>query len=175
MDRGRAGEERSLRLLSGRAQYAAGVPAGRPGPASAIATTSTGYEAAGRGLNRHRKRQLELRRKLQKKGTESAKRLLKKRSRSEKRHATNQNHIIAKTIVTEAERSSSGISLEELQGIRRRIRLRKPQRVAFAGTAGRESRVPAPIVVPGRRSPPSSQLDATSKPGPLGPGQVDYR
>jgi putative transposase len=98
---------------------------------AAIATTSTGYKAAGRGLNRHRKRQLELRRKLQKKATKSAKRLAKKRNRREKRHAANQNHIIAKTIVTEAERTSSGICLEELTGIRQRVRLRKPQRVAF--------------------------------------------
>ncbi|WP_432705899.1 RNA-guided endonuclease InsQ/TnpB family protein [Actinoallomurus iriomotensis] len=98
---------------------------------AAIATASTGYQAAGRGLNRHRRRQLELRRKLQKKGTKSAKRLLKKRSRREKRHAANQNHIIAKTIVTEAERTSSGISLENLTGIRQRVRLRKPQRVAL--------------------------------------------
>ena len=98
---------------------------------AAIATTSTGYKAAGRGLNRHRKRQRELRRKLQKKGTKSAKRLLKKRHRSEKRHAANQNHIIAKTIVTEAERTSTGISLEELKGIRQRVRLRKPQRVTL--------------------------------------------
>ncbi|MFG2452926.1 RNA-guided endonuclease InsQ/TnpB family protein [Streptomyces sp. NPDC048512] len=96
-----------------------------------IATTSTGYQAAGRGLNRHRKRQLDLRRKLQKKGTQSAKRLLKKRSRREKRHAANTNHIIAKTIVTEAERTSAGLSLEKLQGIRQRVRLRKPQRVAL--------------------------------------------
>ena len=41
-----------------------------------IATTSTGYKAAGRGLNRH-KRQLALRRKLQAKATKSAKRRLK--------------------------------------------------------------------------------------------------
>ncbi|WP_329249946.1 transposase [Actinoallomurus sp. NBC_01490] len=98
---------------------------------AAIATTSTGYQAAGRGLNRHRRRQLELRRKLQNKRTKSAKRLLKKRRRSEKRHAANQNHIIAKTIVTEAERTSSGIALENLKGIRQRVRLRKPQRVAL--------------------------------------------
>ncbi|QBI54105.1 putative transposase [Streptomonospora litoralis] len=44
-----------------------------------IATASTGYQAAGRGLNRHRKRQLDLRAKLQKKRTKSAKRLLKAR------------------------------------------------------------------------------------------------
>ncbi|WP_443043170.1 RNA-guided endonuclease InsQ/TnpB family protein [Streptomyces sp. NBC_00371] len=96
-----------------------------------IATTSTGHKSAGRGLNRHRKHQLDLRRKLQAKGTKSAKRLLKKRNRREQRHAKNQNHIIAKTIVTEAERTSAGISLEELRGIRQRVRLRKPQRVAL--------------------------------------------
>ena len=87
-----------------------------------IATTSTGYQAAGRGLNRHRKRQLALRAKLQKKRTKSAKRRLKARARKEARHAANQNHIIAKTIVAEAERTSSGISLEELKGIRQRVR-----------------------------------------------------
>jgi IS605 OrfB family transposase len=93
-----------------------------------IATASTGYRAAGRGLNRHRKRQLDLRKKLQAKGTKSAKRLLKKRSRKEQRHAADQNHIISKTIVTTAERTGYGIALEELTGIRSRVRLRKDQR-----------------------------------------------
>ena len=106
-----------------------------------IATTSTGYQAAGRGLNRYRKRQLALRAKLQKKRTKSAKRRLKERSRREQRHVKNTNHIIAKTIVTEAERTGRGLSLEELKGIRTRVRLRKPQRVtlhswAFAQLAG---------------------------------------
>ena len=96
-----------------------------------IATTSTGYRAAGRGLNRHRKRQLALRRTLQAKGTKSAKRRLKNRRRKEQRHAANVNHIIAKQIVTEAERTSSGIALEDLGGIRARVRLRKPQRVTL--------------------------------------------
>jgi IS605 OrfB family transposase len=102
-----------------------------------IATASTGYRAAGRGLNRHRRRQLDLRRKLQGKGTKSAKRLLKKRARKESRHAANQNHIIAKTIVTAAwghlpaegwGSTGSGIALEDLTGIRNRVRLRKDQR-----------------------------------------------
>ncbi|MFD5121155.1 RNA-guided endonuclease InsQ/TnpB family protein [Streptomyces sp. NPDC058385] len=96
-----------------------------------IATTSTGYQAAGRGLRRYRKRQLTLRAKLQKKRTKSAKRRLKERSRREQRHVKNSNHVIAKTIVTEAERTSAGISLEELKGIRQRVRLRKPQRVTL--------------------------------------------
>ncbi|MFJ9543257.1 RNA-guided endonuclease InsQ/TnpB family protein [Streptomyces sp. NPDC101225] len=95
-----------------------------------IATTSTGYQAAERQLNRYRKRQLALRAKLQKKRTKSAKRRLKERSRREQRHVKNTDHIIAKTIVTEAERTSAGISLEELKGIRQRVRLCKPQRVA---------------------------------------------
>lgn len=93
-----------------------------------IATTSTGYRAAGRGLNRHRARQLELRRKLQAKGTKSAKRLLKKRSRKEARHAANVNHIVSKTIVAAAERTGHGVALEDLTGIRSRVRLRKDQR-----------------------------------------------
>ncbi len=96
-----------------------------------IATTSTGYRAAGRGLNRHRERQLALRKKLQSKGTKSAKRLLKKRSRKEARHATNVNHIISKHIVTTAERTGSGIALEDLTGIRSRVRLRKDQRTSL--------------------------------------------
>ncbi|HSA52110.1 MAG TPA: transposase [Yinghuangia sp.] len=96
-----------------------------------IATASTGYRAAGRGLNRYRARQLALRAKLQNKRTKSAKRRLKARARREQRHVRNTNHIIAKTIVTEAERTAHGIALEELKGIRQRVRLRKPQRVAL--------------------------------------------
>ncbi|WP_432173134.1 hypothetical protein [Streptomyces sp. Tue6028] len=79
-----------------------------------IATASTGYLAAGRGLNRYRKRQLALRTKLQKKRTKAARRRLRARARKEARHAANQNHIISKTIVAEAERTGRGLSLEEL-------------------------------------------------------------
>ncbi|MGI5231582.1 RNA-guided endonuclease TnpB family protein [Actinoallomurus sp. CA-142502] len=136
---------------------------------------------------------------------------------------------------------ASGISLDDLKGIRQRVRLRKPQRVtlhsrAFAQLAdfivykARRAGVPVvfvdpaytsqqccecghidsdnrvsqsvflcrncgvvahadrnasrniartrlchPIEVPERRSPPSGQPGATSKPGPLGPDKVDYR
>ena len=96
-----------------------------------IATTSTGYQAAGRRLNLHRKRQIQLRRKLQAKGTKAAKRRLMNRRRKERRHAANVNHIISKRIVTEAERTSHGIALEDLGGIRERVRLRKSQRVTL--------------------------------------------
>jgi putative transposase len=94
-----------------------------------IATTSDGTRHAGRHLNRVRHRNRALRRKLQTKGTKSAKRLLHKRARKESLFVTDTNHRIAKRIVTEAERTGRGIALEDLQGIRGRVRLRKPQRI----------------------------------------------
>ena len=93
-----------------------------------IATTSDGKRMAGRALNRYRRRQLALRRKLQAKATKSAKRLLKRQSRREARFAADTNHCIAKTIVATAERTGRGIALEDLTGIRARVRLRKDQR-----------------------------------------------
>jgi IS605 OrfB family transposase len=95
-----------------------------------IATTSDGEVLVGRRLNRYRARQARLRAKLQKKGTKAAKRLLKKRARRERRFAADTNHVISKRIVAEAERTSCGIALEDLGGIRSRARLRKPQRAA---------------------------------------------
>ena len=89
-----------------------------------IATTSDGVVMAGRGLNRHRKRQQDLRAKLQAKGTKSAKRLLKKRRRKEARHAADVNHCISKRIVAEAQHTGRGIALEDLSGIRERARFR---------------------------------------------------
>jgi putative transposase len=100
-----------------------------------IAATSDGEIMAGRRINRYRKRQQNLRRKLQAKGTTSAKRLLAKRRRREARFARDINHCIAKKIVTEAERTCRGIALEDLTGIRARVRLRKPQRVTLSSWA----------------------------------------
>jgi putative transposase len=107
-----------------------------------IATLSTSPEPmAGKDLNRYRRRMLAVRAELQAKGTKSAKRKLKRRARREARHATNVNHVISKQIVAEAERTGAGIGLEELSGIRDRVRLRKPQRAtlhswAFAQLGG---------------------------------------
>ncbi|MGS2646322.1 RNA-guided endonuclease TnpB family protein [Streptosporangium sp. LJ11] len=96
-----------------------------------LATTSGGTRHSGKGLNAVRHRHRELRRRLQAKQTKSAKRLLKRRRRAEARFAANTNHTIAKQIVTEAERTGCGIALEDLRGIRERVRLRKPQRVTL--------------------------------------------
>jgi putative transposase len=96
-----------------------------------IATTDAGTRHSGKYLNRQRHRARHLRARLQAKGTKSAKRLLRKRSRKEARFAADVNHVIAKRIVTEAERTGRGIALEDLTGIRARVRLRKPQRVTL--------------------------------------------
>jgi IS605 OrfB family transposase len=47
------------------------------------------------------------------------------------RAATDVNHQTSKRIVAEAERTGCGIAVEELTGIRDRVRLRKPQRGAL--------------------------------------------
>ena len=77
-----------------------------------IATTSDGDRAAGARLNRYRKRQARLRKRLQAKKTSSARRLLRKRRRKERRFATDVNHKVSKRIVAEAERTGRGIAVE---------------------------------------------------------------
>jgi len=96
-----------------------------------IATTDDGRRNSGRYLNRQRHQARHLRARLQAKRTKSAKRLLRNRSRKETRSAADVNHCIAKRIVTEAQRTGRGIALEDLTGIRARVRLRKPQRVTL--------------------------------------------
>ncbi|MGW0578611.1 RNA-guided endonuclease InsQ/TnpB family protein [Streptomyces sp. NPDC002920] len=93
-----------------------------------IATTSDGEIMSGRRVNRHRQHHRDLRTKLQKKRTKSAKRRLKRLRRRESRYTTQLNHIIAKKLVTTAERTSRGIALEDLKGIRQRVTARKDQR-----------------------------------------------
>jgi IS605 OrfB family transposase len=96
-----------------------------------IATTSVGEKASGARLNAYRKRQMRLRKRLQAKRTGSARRLLKRRRRKEARFAADINHQISKRIVAEAERTGCGVAVEELTGIRDRVRLRKPQRATL--------------------------------------------
>jgi len=93
-----------------------------------IASDSDGKQYAGYQVNSLRKRHAKLRANLQSKGTKSAKRLLKKRSRKEKRFAKDVNHQIAKQIVVRAKDTNRGIALEDLTGIRERVTVKKAQR-----------------------------------------------
>ncbi|KPC71232.1 transposase, partial [Thermoactinomyces vulgaris] len=105
----------------------------------------------------------DLRAKLQKKQTKAAKRRLKAIRRRESRHAANTNHVIAKQIVATAERTSRGIALEDLKGIRQRVTAKKDQRArlsswafaqlgAFVEYKARRAGVPLVYVAP--RNPP---------------------
>jgi len=93
-----------------------------------IATLSTGDNFAANHLLSVRCRYRNIRKKLQKKGTVSAKRLLKKRKRKESRFATHTNHVISKAIVAKAKDTKSSIILEDLKNIRKRTTVRKKQR-----------------------------------------------
>lgn len=93
-----------------------------------IATDSDGDIHSASHVNNVRVRYAKLRRKRQKKGTKSAKRLLKKRSGRERRFTNDVNHCISKQLVKKAKGTQRGIALEDLTGIRNRVTVRKSQR-----------------------------------------------
>ncbi|MEV5709727.1 transposase [Actinoallomurus sp. NPDC052274] len=100
-----------------------------------LATTSDGDNHQGKSLQRYRRRQARLRAELQAKkaaGSRSAARRLARRTQREARHAANENHKISKSIVADARRTGRGIALEELSGIRDRVRLRRHQRATHS-------------------------------------------
>jgi len=96
-----------------------------------IAADSTGEIHQGNTIKSVRYRQRRLRKRLQSKGTQSARRRLRKLSGKERRFVTDVNHQISKRIVAKAERTGQGIALENLKGIRDRVRARKPQRATL--------------------------------------------
>lgn len=93
-----------------------------------IATDSDREIYAANHLLNVRHRYARLRKKLQSKGTKSAKRLLKNMSGREARFRHDVNHQISKRIVRKAQDTRRGIALEDLSGIRARVTVSKPQR-----------------------------------------------
>ncbi|HEY7343365.1 MAG TPA: transposase [Ktedonobacterales bacterium] len=84
-------------------------------------------------VNQVRARYSRFRQKLQKKGTKSAKRLLKKRRGREKRFVKDVNHCLSKAIVSTAKGTGRGIALEDLTHIRSRVNGSKRQRRVLHG------------------------------------------
>ena len=93
-----------------------------------LAVDSLGEFYSGKEVNNKRIKLDKLKSALQKCGSKSAKRHLKKLSGKESRFRRNVNHIISKRIVEKAKRHSLGIALENLRGIRERTTVRKSQR-----------------------------------------------
>jgi putative transposase len=96
-----------------------------------LAVDSDGNRYSGQHVNHLRRRHRRLRAKLAARWTRSARRLQRKRRRKERRFATHVNHTISKKIVAEAQRTKRAIALEDLKGIRARVRVRRPQRATL--------------------------------------------
>jgi putative transposase len=92
-----------------------------------IATDSSGETHSSQQIERQRIRLYNLKGELQKKGTRSAKRHLKRLSGKENRFRTDINHCISKSIISKCLRHSLAVGLEDLKGIRKRT-VRKTQR-----------------------------------------------
>ncbi|MHB1709631.1 MAG: RNA-guided endonuclease InsQ/TnpB family protein [Thermoplasmataceae archaeon] len=93
-----------------------------------IATTSDGRNHSGDAVRKTRIDMAKHRQRLQKRGTRSAKRHLKKISGKEKRFQKVVNHNISKEIVAEAKGTGRGIALEDLAGINQGTVVRHKQR-----------------------------------------------
>lgn len=85
-----------------------------------------------RGLRGRRHRQ---RRRLQRKGTPSARRVLRRLAGRERRMMADVNHQISSHVVREAERTGRGVAMEDLRGIRGRVRAHRFQRRTLHGWA----------------------------------------
>lgn len=94
-----------------------------------LATTSDGDNFSGKQVDNVRKRITKIKKALQKRGSKSAKRHLKKLSGRERRFKRTINHTISKQIVRLAEGTQRAIGLENLKGFRATVR--KEQRDQF--------------------------------------------
>lgn len=94
-----------------------------------LATTSDGEFFSGKDIDDVRIKTTELKKKLQSKGSKSAKRHLKRLSGKERRFKKNTNHTIAKRVVSIAKDTQRAIGLEELKGFR--VTVNKEQKERF--------------------------------------------
>jgi IS605 OrfB family transposase len=98
-----------------------------------IAVDSDGTVYSGAALHGVRHRHRRLRARLRAKRSRSARRLLAKRRRKERRFARDVDHRISKAIVATAKGTRRGIALEDLTHIRSRVSVRRPQRATLHG------------------------------------------
>lgn len=93
-----------------------------------IATDSTGQQFTGEQVRTKRSQFVSRRAALQRVGTRSAKRRLKKLAGRERRYMKNENHRIAKSLVRKAALSRKALALEDLTGIREEVTVRRESR-----------------------------------------------
>jgi IS605 OrfB family transposase len=105
-----------------------------------LATDSDGNRHSGERVEKVRRRFARTRRNLQRRGTKSAKRILKRIRRREARFRAQENHVISKKLVAAAKDTTRGIAVEELTGIRERVPVGRQQRAKHSGWAFRQLR-----------------------------------
>ena len=97
-----------------------------------LAVDSDGTVYSGTAIEHTRSRFKRRREGLQRHHTRAARRKLRVLSGKQERFQANTNHTIAKRLVDTAQRSAAGIGLEELTGIRTRVKARRQQRPRHA-------------------------------------------
>jgi len=93
-----------------------------------LLTDSEAEVHSGQAVEEKRRIYTNRRRRLQKRGTRAARRKLRQVSGRQGRYQRDVNHGIAKRVVAKAQRLCCGIALEDLRGIRDRIKARRRQR-----------------------------------------------
>jgi putative transposase len=106
-----------------------------------LATDSEGETFSGVQLEQHRERLASLRQRLQKRGTKSAKRHLKKLSGREARFRKNTNHGISKRLVQKAKAHRQAIAIEDLRHTRSRTEVPLDRGNPYARYTGRSALV----------------------------------
>jgi IS605 OrfB family transposase len=96
-----------------------------------IATTSDGESFSGETVDKVREKTTEIKKALQKRGSKSSKRHLKKLSGRETRFKKDVNHIISKKIISLAKDTCRAIVIEDLKGFNGRQTVSKTQRERF--------------------------------------------
>ena len=93
-----------------------------------LATTSDGVSYSGEEVDAVREHYTEVKAELQRVGSKSSKRKLRRLSGREARFKRYTNHVISKELVAVAEGTKRAIALEDLRGIRSRTTVRRMQR-----------------------------------------------
>jgi len=93
-----------------------------------LAVDSDGVVYSGGCVEQSRRAHNHRRRNLQRKATRQARRKLRRISGQQQRFQRDTNHIISKALVRNAKDTGRGIALEDLQGIRDRVTVRRRQR-----------------------------------------------
>jgi IS605 OrfB family transposase len=100
-----------------------------------LAVDSDGEVYSGEHVEKVRRRFARTRRRLQRKGTRSAKRILQRIRRRESRFRAHTNHVISKKLVAAAKGTTRAIAVEDLKGIRSRVTVGRRHRAKHSGWA----------------------------------------